>query len=88
MNWTVDKALSWATLAAVLLGLAVSAATCSRAFDKIENHEKRLAEIESSDKAGSKELQEKLQKIQSAVDFMNWRMDGVTKTLEKQEKKR
>jgi hypothetical protein len=81
-GWTVEKALSWATLVAVLAGLIAGANQCSRGFDKIADHEKRITEIEAANKVGDKEVADKLQKIQSAVDFMNWRMDGVTKQLE------
>jgi hypothetical protein len=94
-DFDVNKAVQWAQLAVLLVGLAVSAATCDRAFNKIADHEKRIGDIENGNKvaavaavASDKELTDKLQKIQSAVDFMNWRMDGVTKQLEKAEKKR
>lgn len=84
-DWTVEKLLAAVTLLALLIGCV---STWAIAFNKIADHEKRIDDIETANKTNGKELGEKLQKIQSAVDFMNWRMDGVTKTLEKQEKKR
>lgn len=81
--WTVDKAVQWAQLAVLVIGLAVSAATCSRAFDKIADHETRLEKIETADKASGKELQEKLQQLQKSIDYATWRIDALSKDLDK-----
>jgi hypothetical protein len=85
---TIEKALQWATLATVLLGLAGSAATCSRAFDKLENHEKRLVKIEEHSEERDESLRKTLGDIKDATSYLNWRMDSVVKQLDKTEKKR
>ena len=85
---SIEKALQWATLATVLLGLAGSAATCSRAFDKLENHEERIVKIEKRAEERDEKLSKTLQELQMGLNQLSWRMDLVTKVLDKQEKKR
>lgn len=83
----VDKAVQWAQLATLVIALALGAATCSRGFDRIADHEKRLEVIENGNKAQNEKLGEKLQELKDAVNYMNWRMDGVTKAVEAPKKK-
>ncbi|HKZ87350.1 MAG TPA: hypothetical protein VJ793_27305 [Anaerolineae bacterium] len=89
-EWTVDKAVQWAQLALLVIGIAGWAATCSRTYDRIENHEKRLGEIELSNKAAAvaavtadKELSKQLVQLQKSIDYATWRIDGVSKDLDK-----
>lgn len=83
---SIEKALQWATLATVILGLAGSAATCSRAFDRIENHEERILKIEKKTEERDEALRKTLGEIKESTNYLNWRMDAVVKRLE--EKKR
>jgi uncharacterized coiled-coil protein SlyX len=71
-----EKLLAWVLLASIAVG---AIATWSKAFDRIEDHEKRITAIESSKET----LNTKLTQIQTSVDYLNWRMDAVTKQLEK-----
>lgn len=84
-DWTIEKILAAATLVLLVVG---AVATWSKAFDRIEEHEKRIGTIESETKARNELLSSQLGKIQTSTDYLNWRMDAVTKALEKQDKKR
>jgi len=80
---TIEKVLQWATLTTVLLGLAGSAATCSRAFDRIENHEERIGKIEKKSEARDEVLSKTLEDLKGSAQYQSWRMDMVIKQLDK-----
>lgn len=82
MTWNVDKAVQWAQLAVLVIGLVAGANTCSRAFDKIDNHEERIVKIEKKAEERDEKLSKTLSDIKEATSYLNWRMDSVVKQLE------
>lgn len=89
-----NKALAWLSIIIIAVSSVV---TFSKLFSTVESHEGRLLKIEEKDDKRIIEqkvrddaqrdrddtLRDKLGKIQESVNFMNWRMDSVTKQLEK-----
>ena len=78
-----NKALAWISIVVIAVSSVV---TFSKLFTTVESHEARLGTMEKKHEAREEILDEKLQKIQSAIDFSNWRMDTVVEQLK--EKKR
>lgn len=85
MSITVEKLLAYVTVGALLVG-AVS--TWAIAFNRIAEHEevldkhdKRLELIERDET-----IKNKLGQIQESVNYLTWRMETVTKQMDRFER--
>lgn len=81
VNINIDKLLSFVTLAGVVVGViwtwAVSFNYINENRAVIDKHDKRIDALERDDT-----IRTKLGQIQESVNYLNWRMDAVTKQIE------
>lgn len=78
-----------ATVIGVVVTLVTIICTFANAFDRvgrhqvvIEDHETRIDAIERDET-----VKEKLQKLKESTDYLGWRLDALTKELEKGKKR-
>lgn len=92
MDIDSNKALAWISIVIIAVSSVV---TFSKLFTTVDSHELRIGKIEKEREEAAaaardrdEAMRDKLGKIQESVNFGNWRMEAVTKSIEQLEKKR
>lgn len=79
---TKDNVNLLATVLGVVVTLITIIVTCSRAFDRIANHEERIGKIEKHTEERDEKLGKTLEDLKGSAQYQSWRMDMVIKQLE------